>query len=130
MNPAPRCWRAHSLLSSSLGLLSIVALLALTPTGVHVARAADPAPLVPEAVGPSSVDPALQAGTPPALGANAPVCRGGTPEVAQLRTRAQLRQEMLRAQQEIARLAARKPGSGRSADDVIVLNGRGYRYGP
>ncbi len=114
---------------SSLGLLSVAAMLALTPTGVHLARAADPAPLVPEAVGPSSVDPSLLAGRPPILGVAAPVCRAGTPQVAELRQRAQLRQEMLRVQQEIARRAALESGSGRSADDVILLNGRGYRYG-
>jgi hypothetical protein len=57
------------------------------------------------------------------------VCRAGAPAVAELRQRALLRQQMLRVQQEIARRVARESGSAASGEDVIVLNGRGYRYG-
>ena len=120
-------WRARDAFSSALGALCVAAALALTPTGVQIARAADPAPLVPEAVGPSSVDPTLAAGARESL--NPAVCRAGDPAVTELRQRALLQRQMLRVQQEIARRAARESGRAASGEDVIVLNGRGYRYG-
>ncbi len=120
--------RSRGAFWSTLGALCVAATLALTPAGVQIARAGDPPPLVAEAVGPSSVDPTLAAGA--GQSADSPICRAGEPAAAvEQRQRALLRQQMLRVQQEIARRAARESGSAASAEDVVVLNGRGYRYG-
>jgi hypothetical protein len=119
--------RTRDALWSALGALCVASVLALTPTGVQIARAEDPPPLVAEEVGPSSIDPTLAAAGRQSV--DAPVCRAGDPAVTEQRHRAQLQEQMLRVRQALARRAGEEAGSAASAEDVVVLNGRGYRYG-
>ncbi len=126
MSVAARFAGARRAVWGWLGPLAVVGMLALTPTGVELARAADPAPLAAEAAGPMSVDPALVARREVV---QAPVCRASTLGRESLRQEALVRAKMLRLQQEIARRAhsSRSPAEGVQND--IVLNGRGYGYG-
>jgi hypothetical protein len=119
--------RARDAFWSVLGGLCVSSVLALTPSGVQIARAADPPPLVAEEIGPSSIDPTLAAAAGQSV--DAPVCKAGDPAVTEQRHRAQLREQMLRVRQELAQRAGEEAGSAASAEDVVVLNGRGYRYG-
>ena len=129
MSVASRFRRVRRALWSCLGVVSIAATLALAPAGVRIGSADAPGSLVPEALGPSSVDPSLVRAQPSERRADPPLCQAGPPGVAEARERARLRQRILRIQQEMARRAALQPDSATPSDDVIVLNGRGYSYG-
>ena len=109
-----------------LGPLAVVGMLALSSTGVEIARAADPAPLAAEAAGPMSVDPALVARHEVVL---APACRAPTPGLESVRQEALVRAKMLRLQQEIERRARSGSIPAEGVPNDIVLNGRGYGYG-
>jgi len=117
----------RSVFRSTVGVLCVAAALALTSSGVQIARAADPEPRAAEAAGPRSVDPSLVADRDSAV--DPPVCRAGAPSVEVARQQVLLRQRMLQIQREMARRAADKSAPADSAADVVVLNGRGYRYG-
>lgn len=109
-------------LRSLFGGAALAATFALTSPGVQIARAGDSA--VADVQAPSSVEPGLveRVGVP-----TAPSC-SQAPVAG--RDDAFLRAQALLIQQEIARRAAGAPSGAQSTDNGIVLNGKGYNYGP
>jgi hypothetical protein len=123
-----RAQRQPRLVHTLLGAASLVAALALMSPGVRIARAEDGA----AAPAAATVDPKLVEAQPvvaPPETRAAPACAAASPG-ALLRDGA-FQAQQLQIQQEIARRASGNvPAAPHSSNDGIVLNGRGYNYGP
>lgn len=120
--PERKLWRGILELA---GGLALVATLALSLPGVRVARASDPTigVLEPEAIGPSSIDPALAArfGGIRAPACSAPPAAAALPDEAVAETL-----ERILGQAAERLRAELTPRDGES--EHVVLNGQGYNY--
>jgi hypothetical protein len=113
----------------AVGLLAVVAVLALTSPGVQIARAGDEVAVAPPASAALiSVDPALVGRkTPAAASATSPSC--SKPTTPTILNDAMVEQQRRRLMQEISRRAAAQQ-PGQAPQDGVVLNSRGYNYRP